>query len=114
MSLLSVSNCLGRLAMGFSGDYTSHHFPIAFRFPRVRWYIAVATGFLISQVLALSASSVGDLFLPTVSIGCVSTVTNFVAHEPLTKGIFAQVHVWRPVQCQSCSMLGKVRAPKLR
>ncbi|KAK4058021.1 hypothetical protein OIO90_000760 [Microbotryomycetes sp. JL221] len=69
VSLLSICNCLGRLAVGWAGDHFANHSPIEWRFPRIRWYIAVATGFLVSQVVAAFASSVNDLFLPTAIVG---------------------------------------------
>lgn len=37
VSLLSICNCLGRLAVGFSSDFFLHHAPPRFRFARVWW-----------------------------------------------------------------------------
>ncbi|KAM0793261.1 hypothetical protein ACM66B_000723 [Microbotryomycetes sp. NB124-2] len=72
VSLLSICNCFGRLAVGFAGDWCMHHCPQEWRFPRIRWYIAVAAGFLASQVVAAMANSLDGwrgLFLPTAMVG---------------------------------------------
>ncbi|KAK4054917.1 hypothetical protein OIV83_000841 [Microbotryomycetes sp. JL201] len=72
VSLLSICNCLGRLAVGFAGDWCSHHCPAEWRFPRIRWYMVVAAGFMASQVVAVLADSLDGwrgLFLPTAVVG---------------------------------------------
>ncbi|GAA6001908.1 hypothetical protein JCM10207_002374 [Rhodosporidiobolus poonsookiae] len=69
VSLLSVANCLGRLFVGGASDGVLHHGPKRTRFARVWWLVITAALFLASQQLALSASSIPSLALPTFLIG---------------------------------------------
>lgn len=72
VSLLSVCNCLGRLAAGFSSDYMTHHCPNHMRFARIWWYVPTAVLFTISQLVASHANSVEGwrgLGLPTALTG---------------------------------------------
>lgn len=68
VSLLSVLNCAGRLAVGFCSDYFTHSAGRA-RFPRVWWLVVLAGVFVVSQVLAGRAERVEDLALPTAVVG---------------------------------------------
>lgn len=72
VSLLSLMNSAGRLAIGFTADFTTHHAPDRIRFARIWWLIATAGGFVASQVLAGRAEHVdglGGLAVPTVAVG---------------------------------------------
>ncbi|GAA5835447.1 hypothetical protein JCM3766R1_004789 [Sporobolomyces carnicolor] len=72
VSLLSICNCLGRLAVGFSSDFFLHHAPPRFRFARVWWLAVTALLFIVSQVLAGRAEvieGVHGLALPTALTG---------------------------------------------
>ncbi|GAA5922365.1 uncharacterized protein JCM15063_003279 [Sporobolomyces koalae] len=71
VSLLSICNCLGRLAAGTS-DVFLHHVPEQFRFARVWWLTITAVLFIISQIIAGRADSiegVNGLALPTALTG---------------------------------------------
>ncbi|BGP36703.1 hypothetical protein JCM10449v2_000604 [Rhodotorula kratochvilovae] len=71
VSLLSIFNCAGRLAVGFSSDFFTHHAGPA-RFARIWWLVATASLFVVSQVLAAQAdrvSGIGGLALPTAVVG---------------------------------------------
>ncbi|GAA5949666.1 hypothetical protein JCM3765_002746 [Sporobolomyces pararoseus] len=72
VSLLSICNCLGRLAVGFTSDLFLHHVPERYRFARVWWLAVTAFLFIISQVLAGRAETiegVHGLALPTALTG---------------------------------------------
>ncbi|GAA5995010.1 uncharacterized protein JCM10292_004485 [Rhodotorula paludigena] len=71
VSLLSIFNCLGRLAIGLTADFFTHHAPVC-RFARIWWLVATAGLFVASQVLAGQAERVdgfGGLTLPTMMVG---------------------------------------------
>ncbi|GAA5834299.1 hypothetical protein JCM9279_004277 [Rhodotorula babjevae] len=68
VSLLSVLNCAGRLAVGFTSDFFTHHAGPA-RFPRVYWLVVLAGVFVVSQLVAGRAERVEDLALPTAIVG---------------------------------------------
>ncbi|GAA5914802.1 hypothetical protein JCM8208_005708 [Rhodotorula glutinis] len=68
VSLLSVLNCAGRLAVGFASDFFTHHAGPA-RFPRVYWLVVLAGVFVVSQLVAGRAERVEDLALPTAIVG---------------------------------------------
>ncbi|GAA6061697.1 hypothetical protein JCM10212_005989 [Sporobolomyces blumeae] len=72
VSLLSVCNCLGRLAVGFLSDIFLHHVPERFRFARVWWLAVTAVLFVLSQILAgrsETVEGVSGLALPTALTG---------------------------------------------
>ena len=46
VSLLSLMNSAGRLAIGFTADFTTHHAPDRIRFARIWWLLATAGGFV--------------------------------------------------------------------
>ncbi|GAA5892666.1 hypothetical protein JCM5296_003992 [Sporobolomyces johnsonii] len=72
VSLLSVCNCLGRLAVGLASDFFLHHAPAEARFARVWWLVVTATLFVGSQLLAGRAETVEGfrgLALPTALTG---------------------------------------------
>jgi len=68
VSLLSVFNCAGRLAVGFASDFFTHRAGPA-RFPRVYWLVVLAGVFVVSQLVAGRAERVEDLALPTAIVG---------------------------------------------
>ncbi|GAA6047344.1 hypothetical protein JCM3770_001898 [Rhodotorula araucariae] len=68
VSLLSIFNCAGRLAVGFSSDFFLHHAGPA-RFARIWWLVATASLFVVSQVLAGQADRISGLALPTAAVG---------------------------------------------
>ncbi|GAA5958967.1 hypothetical protein JCM21900_000713 [Sporobolomyces salmonicolor] len=72
VSLLSVCNCLGRLAVGLGSDFFLHHAPTKFRFARVWWLVVTATLFVVSQVFAGHTETVEGfrgLAVPTALTG---------------------------------------------
>ncbi|SGY60781.1 BQ5605_C007g04484 [Microbotryum silenes-dioicae] len=69
VSLLSICNCLGRLAAGFSADHFTHHVSVEWRFQRIWWYVPTALLFVISQLFARGADGVDSLLLPTALTG---------------------------------------------
>ncbi|GAA5980617.1 hypothetical protein JCM10908_001709 [Rhodotorula pacifica] len=72
VSLLSLMNSSGRLAIGFTADFTTHHAPDRIRFARIWWLIATAGGFVVSQMLAGKAEhidGIGGLAVPTMAVG---------------------------------------------
>ncbi|GAA5908174.1 uncharacterized protein JCM6883_004295 [Sporobolomyces salmoneus] len=72
VSLLSICNCLGRLAVGFTSDLFLHHVPDRYRFARVWWLAVTACLFIVSQLLAGRAETiegVHGLALPTALTG---------------------------------------------
>ncbi|GAA5926454.1 hypothetical protein JCM3775_001022 [Rhodotorula graminis] len=68
VSLLSVLNCAGRLAVGFASDFFTHRAGPA-RFPRVYWLVVLSGVFVLSQLVAGRAKRVEDLTLPTAIVG---------------------------------------------
>ncbi|TKA55386.1 hypothetical protein B0A53_02310 [Rhodotorula sp. CCFEE 5036] len=72
VSLLSLMNSAGRLAIGFTADFTTHHAPDRIRFARIWWLLATAGGFVVSQILAGKAERIdgfGGLAVPTIAVG---------------------------------------------
>lgn len=72
VSLLSLMNSAGRLAIGFTADFTTHHAPDRVRFARIWWLLATAAGFVVSQILAGKAENIdgmGGLAVPTIAVG---------------------------------------------
>ncbi|SCV71423.1 BQ2448_3011 [Microbotryum intermedium] len=84
VSLLSICNCVGRLAAGFSADFFTHHVALEYRFQRIWWYgesvqsavllqsrttVPTASLFVISQLFARGADGVESLLLPTALTG---------------------------------------------
>jgi hypothetical protein len=72
VSLLSICNCLGRLAAGFSSDFMTHHCPNHMRFARIWWYVPIAVLITLSQLVGSYANSVEGwrgLGLPTALTG---------------------------------------------
>ena len=61
VSLLSLSNCGGRLLAGFTGDWLAHHAPLHMRVSRVWLLVPMTLGFILSQFLARSAFSIDGL-----------------------------------------------------
>lgn len=72
VSLLSLMNSAGRLAIGFTADFTTHHAPDRIRFARIWWLLATAGGSVVSQILAGKAERIdgfGGLAVPTIAVG---------------------------------------------
>lgn len=65
VSIISIWNCLGRVAMGFASDYAKTRFRI-----RRIWFCCVTSFvFVISQIAAQKASTVGRLWHVSAAVG---------------------------------------------
>jgi len=66
VSIISVTNCLGRVAIGLTADFFKHHLSVR----RVSWLIPISFLFILSQYFALNATSAETpLKLASITLG---------------------------------------------
>ncbi|KAF8341288.1 major facilitator superfamily domain-containing protein [Cantharellus anzutake] len=66
VSIISITNCLGRVIIGLVADFCKHRFSVR----RVAWFIPITFVFILSQFLGLSATSAQmPLNLASVTLG---------------------------------------------
>ncbi|GAA5850222.1 hypothetical protein JCM8547_001048 [Rhodosporidiobolus lusitaniae] len=78
VSLLSICNCLGRLAVGFSSDAFLHRVPLKMRFARIWWLVVTAALFVLSQLLASRIDRVEGVLGMTIPVAAAGFAYGFL------------------------------------
>ena len=65
VSLLSIANCVGRIALGSAADFGKHHWG----WHRPYWMSVISLIFILSQIFVFSVKDVASLWLASVALG---------------------------------------------
>ena len=65
VSIVSIANCVGRIALGYAADFGKHHWG----WHRAYWMSVISIIFILSQILMFNVEDVSSLWMPSVALG---------------------------------------------
>ena len=65
VSLVSIANCLGRVALGSAADFGKHHFG----WHRLYWMSVISIIFILSQIFVFAVDDVTNLWKASTALG---------------------------------------------
>ena len=65
VSLVSIANCVGRIALGFAADFGKHHWG----WHRSYWMSVISIIFILSQIFMFTVEDVSSLWMASVALG---------------------------------------------
>ena len=65
VSLISIANCVGRIALGSAADFGKHHWG----WHRPYWMSTISTIFILSQIFVFAVGDVTSLWKASITLG---------------------------------------------
>ena len=65
VSLISIANCVGRIALGSAADFGKHHWG----WHRSYWMSVISMTFILSQIFVFAVEDVTSLWMASIALG---------------------------------------------